>query len=528
MRERKRDWPVTVYKFWARPIGEVPEELWSLAHGINNLWNALLEARVVARDRAAAVNDKEEKKAMWKSFWVEAREHVRSARLNWEIKEEVFDRFIAMGRRAAKERLDMKPHHRLRRVMIPHRFTGGGIPVARIFNQNSTAKRLKIRPVPPSAYRNNDRASTRERLTHGVFGLTDSAKIEFETIMHRAIPAEAILKKSLWVGEFERSLPQSQRWTWSLQLVCEIPEKLYCRKPPDMDRPSCGLDLGWRVILGGEYLRIGMIVDSVGRVIELRLPLNMRRKRDEGKQDWVSSLHDLIAFDSKIDLELEGAKTKLVEILLETPAGFDKMRQNGLHKLLRETKDQRVINVLTEWDKHNSRLCAIRAHVRRRIRRRKSWLYQNLAAWLAARYRTILLEGNFSLKLLSIRSESPVLRTAAKYRQWAGLGELRTVIKNAARKYGSEIIESETFNMTRRCFVCSAVHIGDKAELYLECPNGHRWDQDVNAACNLLLSQSGEDAARGEELRKLLDKNPDNGLDIPANLKAVVVAGSFQ
>lgn len=523
MRKRKRDWPVIVYKFWVRPIGDIPQELWKLAHGMNDLWNTLVEKRSMARDGAAGVEDKETKREIWKSFWAEAAKHVGKADLNWEIKGEVLDRFTAASRRTLKDHSELKPRHGLRRVMIPHRFTDGGIPVARVFDPGSTAKRLKIRPVPVHAYHNNTRASARERLTSGVFGLTDSAKIDFETILHRPIPAGSILKKSLWVGEFDRSLPQSRRWTWSLHLVCEIPEEEYYHKVAGDERPSCGIDLGWRVMSHREYLRIGMIVDSLGR-----LPLLMARTRDRNKKDWISSLDDLIEIDSRIALKVEAAKSGVVEILAEKPAGFDKVRQGGLRKLLRESKDQALIDALARWDERDRALCAIRATVRGRIRRRKSWLYQNLAAWLVTTYGTINMEGNLALKSTSIRVDDPALRNAAKYRQWAGVGELRIAIKNAARKHGCEIFEVEPFNTTRRCFVCSAEQKGDRSKLYLKCANGHRWDQDLNAACNILFSQIGGDSARKEVLRSVLDKSSENSLNIPANLKAVAVPCSLQ
>ncbi len=528
MRERKRDWPVIVYKFWARPLRDMPEELWSIAHEMNNVWNSLVQLRTVAADQSMTVKEKEQKKAVWNSFWFQARDCIKRSELNWEIKGEIFDRFATASRRATKEQWEMKPHRGLGRIMIPHRFTGGGIPIAKIFDMNSTARRLKIEPVAAEAYRDNGRSSKRERLTHGFFRLTDSAKIEFETILHRRIPEQAILKKSLWVGEFVRSLPPSERWSWSLNLICEIPKEQYCRPDPNIDRPICAIDLGWRVMMGGEYLRIGMIVDSLGRAVELRLPLFMGRKRDENKEGWISSLHDLIAFDSKIDVELEKTKTKVAEILFEKPAGFEKKRQNGLRKLLRETTDQRLVSLLTEWEERNSKLCAIRAGVRGRIRRRKSWLYQNLAAWLAATYSSVIWEGNFSIKLMSERADQPALRNAAKYRQWAGLGELRTAIKNAARKHRCEVVEIEAFDTTRQCSVCSAKHEGSKAKLYLECSNGHRWDQDFNAANNLLLSQVGRDSALAQGLGVILDTSSKNALNIPANLKAVLVPCSFQ
>lgn len=521
MRERKRDWPVIAYKFWARPIGDLPEEFWNVAHRMNDLWNTLIDNRTLAREKSGAVEDKEKQKEIWNSFWNDVGKYVRDSDLSWELKGEILDRFTTASGRAIKEHLELKRHYGLHRVTLPHRFTGGGIPIARIFKFDSTAKRLKIRPVPAHAYHNNARARTRQRLTRGLYGLGDSAKIEFETILHRRIPQGAVLKKSYWVGQFNRSLPESKRWTWSLQLLCEVPTSEYVReRAGGDDRPSCGLDLGWRIMSHGEYLRIGMIVDSLGCAIELRLPLGMQRKRDQNKRDWIASLHDLIALDSKIGKEVDAAKAKATEMLADRPPGFDKMRQSGLRKLLRESTHQGLIETLSEWDERDRKLGRIRAVVWGKMRRRKTWLYQNFAAWLVSTYGTVILEGNVSLKEISMRSEPGALKNAAKYRQWAGLGELRIAIKNAAKKYGCEVIEAESFNTTRRCFICSAEHKGDKAKLYLECSKGHRWDQDINAARNLLKSQFN--ALREQELRKdgIGNKLP---VEIPENLKMVVV-----
>ena len=526
MRERKRDWPVIVYKFWARPLGDIPQELWNIAHEMNNVWNSLVQLRTVAADQSMTVKEKEQKKAVWNSFWLQARDCTKASQLNWDIKGDLFDRFASASRRATKEQLPMMPHYGLRRIMIPQRFTGGGIPAAKIFKMDATARRLKIEPIPPEAYRDNRRASKRKRLSRGTFRLTKSINLEFEIIFHRALPTEAMLKKAMWVGEFIRSLPPSRRWSWSLHLVCEIPPEVYCRKPTKPGRPVCAIDLGWRVMLGGEYLRIGMVVDSLGRAVELRLPLHMRRKRDENKEGWIASLHELIAFDSKIDLELEDAKAKVAGLLLEKPAGFEKMRQNGLRKLLRETTDQSVISVLKDWEERNQKLSSIRATVRQRIKRRKSWLYKNVAVWLTTTYGRVVLEGNFPLKFMSRRSDNPVFRSAARYREWAGVGELRRSIVYAARRYGSEIVEAETFGTTRQCFFCSADHEGEKLELYLECPNGHRWDQDINAAQNILASLFKNDHQQHSSSE--MEKGTDCSLEIPTQLREAVVPCSIE
>lgn len=523
MRERKRDWPVIVYKFWARPINEIPQELWNLAHAINDLWNLLVEKCTVARDRAGAVESKELKKEIWNSFWIEARKHVRAADLNWEMKGEILDRFTSASRRAVKEHTELQMHRGIRRVMIPHRFTGGGIPVAKIFNVRSTSKRLKVEPVSDDAYRDNSRASIRRRLTRGVFGLGTAAQIEFETILHRRISTNAMLKKALWVGEFDRSLPESRRWSWSLQLVCEIPDEDYFRKAPVEHRPCCGIDFGWRLMSEGDYLRIGMIVDTLGRAIELRLPLSMERRRDRKKKDWVSSLKGLLALDSKIDLELEAAKSQLAQNLSEKPPGFEKMRQGGLLKLLRESKDPKVMEVLSVWSQRNTELCGIRANIRGRMLRRKSWLYQNLAAWIASTYQCVMMKRDTPVKTMSMRIKDHTFRESAKYRQWAALGELRAAIKHAVRRSGGEVFEIDPYNTTRSCYICSAEYIGSKKTLYLECLNGHRWDQDVNAAMNILSSHLGAASKEAEELRKTFISRSRSYPDIPENVKSVAV-----
>jgi hypothetical protein len=41
MRKRKRDWPITVYKFWARLL-QLPQSMWDIANAMETLWNALV------------------------------------------------------------------------------------------------------------------------------------------------------------------------------------------------------------------------------------------------------------------------------------------------------------------------------------------------------------------------------------------------------------------------------------------------------------------------------------------------------
>jgi hypothetical protein len=525
-RPRKRDWPHAVYKFWVRPLGELPEQLWTQARDMNQLWNELLELRQRAQQEAGALRG-DEKKERWIRFNIDAKALVKASPINWECKSAVFDRFNAAARRTAKEHTDLRFRGGIRKINIPHRYTGGGMEIERLLSTASTAKRLRVRPIKSDAYTDSRRATTRQRLTRGVFGLANGIQFEFEIILHRPIPGGAIVKQASWCGIFDRNLPVHRRWSWALQLVCEVPPERYvtCLSPDT--RGTCAIDLGWRVMGNSEYLRIGMLVDDSGRVFELRLPLYMGRRRDAEKKDYYSSFLDTLTLDEKIGAEVQVTKDAVQKLLDAKPAGFDKMRQRGLRNLIPEA-DGKLKNILEVWDATDKKLCAIKATVVGRMKRRKSWLYQNLAAWLTRSYKTIAWKGDLSFKELAQNTPTPALKHAAKYRQWAGLGELRTLIKNAAGHNCTELVASAADYNSVHCSHCGAASEGDRAKLWMECPNGHRWDQDINAARNLLFSQTTAHSEQNTYLQKRPNRESINEIEIPAVLKGVAVRSSTQ
>src|SRR6185295_6729166 len=64
MRRRKRpEYRVRVYKYWARPLGEIPEAFWQLAHKMREAWNALAEARAKTAEGASSLPKDEQKRA---------------------------------------------------------------------------------------------------------------------------------------------------------------------------------------------------------------------------------------------------------------------------------------------------------------------------------------------------------------------------------------------------------------------------------------------------------------------------------
>lgn len=525
-RKRLRpDHQLTVFKFWAKPTAQIPQALWDKAKAMRDIWNSLIVMREETQKKAKSLEG-EEKKALWMQFQLDCRKFMKNSGLDWEAQGEILDRFQSASRRAIKYKQNLRQEHGLKKIMIPHRFTGGGVPVDKLFAAYGRTWRVKIDPVSETAYLSNNRDYLRDRWTQGIFGIDKDTVIPFESIIHRQIPQDAIIKKVMWCGVFDRNLHPKSRWEWSIQIVCE-------QAPPQISREDslvCGLDLGWRIMAEGTYIRIGMIVDSAGRHIELRLPMvgtgtrSIRRSHVYSQYQDFASLSEL---DLKIDNAVENCKAQLRELLPpEKTTHLTQMRQSGVRKILRELQESgeygEVQAALKKWEEEDARLRLIKATVQGRLIGRKQWLYQNLASWLTKTYRVIVWEMELGLKKMAEKKNKPYAITAAsKYRQWASISNLRFWIKNAVRKNGCCLLDGEAAYTTLTCWECGEMAEENTGALFLECLNGHKHDQDQRAAKNLLSQASGLLEQNGNLRDFELDITKT--LDIPAVLKKVAV-----
>ena len=503
-RKRLRpDHTLIVYKFWAKPSAKLPQAFWDKAKAMRDTWNSLVVMREETQEKAKTLEG-EEKKSLWADFQPDCRKLMKKSGLDWEAQGELLDRFQAASRRAIKYKQTLRQKHGLKKIMIPHRFTGGGEPVNILFTTSGQAWRVKIDPVSETAYLSNNRDYLRDRWTRGIFGIDKDTIISFETIIHRPIPQDSIVKKVIWCGSFNRNLHPQNRWQWSIQIVVE-------QAPIQVERDdsmACGIDLGWRIMAEGSYLRIGMISDSVGRNIELRLPLVGTGTRSTRRSHTYSQYQDftgLLELDSKIGNAVEHCKAKLRELLpVEKTAHLTQVRQFGLRKILRELQesgeDTEAQSYLEKWEEEDARLRLIKATVQGRLIGRRQWLYQNLACWLTKTYRVVVWEGELELKVMAEQKDkSQALAAASRYRQWASISNLRSLIKNAAQKNGCTLTDGETAYSTLTCWECGEAIEKNTGALFLICPQGHRHDQDVQAAKNL-LNQAHIPQTRAESL----------------------------
>lgn len=572
MRKRIReDWLIRVYKYSARPIGDLPQELWDQAKAMNRLWNALVEVRELAlieiadlykqekdaEERGAAdeiADYKRQRAERWKLLDKELRDKTAGREFKsicgWEAREAILDRFRTAAREAIKRGGTLKPKRGpLDYISIPHRFTAGGVDVASIFNNRGS--RINIIPLDGDVYADQSWQRRLARETPGTFGVGVDSKtlIRYRVVLHRPLPPESVVKSVRWCGVKH----PTRGWVWTLQFTLELPpgkqEDNGCLREI---KPAAGLDLGWRKFQ--DYLRIGVLYTTAGQSIELRLPLtntsnkSMRRLNawisrvgGEGAKMLPTTLEDIWALQRQSDERLDAVKETIrscglkPEMLVEDVQGIlthlVKVRAGGLVRLMRSLDPvanggngngahnpaQKARMALDGWFEEHERARAMINDTRDRLLRRRRSLYENIGVWLRDTFNYIVWEDKLDLKQMaseaataSLDSDDAALKLGAKYRQWASISELRSIIVRGAND--GWLVKGVAGWTTVECDVCGA-SCEPTSRLIVICPEGHKQDQDVRAARNL-LNQLSSDA--------IVDKGK-NRVAIPAHLANVIV-----
>ncbi|MBI4468381.1 MAG: hypothetical protein HY650_03560 [Acidobacteria bacterium] len=548
-RTSRQGWPVLAYKFWIQPA-RIPQQVWDTARETHSLWNQLVELTNTTygqlKTREPGLS-KEERAAIYADLDRNQRRLVAESKLNWEGREFIFERFNAAMERwvrsAAKtgsfsEGGFPKKRTRLDKIAIRHRYSHGGVPLSRLLRPRprKSVWRFWLRPVPYHAYSHPGRAHKRLCYSEGFFGI-DGVRIPFRAMIHRRVPAEAIIKNVILIGRHSRQFS----WEWAFALVCVTPPR-----PASTPRTGrfCGLDLGWRKF--DTYLRIGMLVDNAGNVIELRLPLSTSNRRARDFNSWIElaghprakriyetweEIQEATAAAEK-SMEMVKAQVAAMGESLEFPeeirnhiSQVTEMRQRGLVHLLRALQEARIgqdlQDLIMTWkvleDKARRRIHSARV----RFARKRHWLYQNLAAWMAENYDVISWEEELDIKeMLQKRGRAEALERADRYRQIAAIGEFRAILRRQVTKHHSVLMDGLAAYSTIRCFTCGAQTEGS-AELRLQCPEGHTFDQDENAA-RWFLSEVSRDVLSEFILRKE-PVSQEQRIEIPTVLHSVLV-----
>jgi len=162
-------------------------------------------------------------------------------------------------------------------------------------------------------------------------------------------------------------------------------------------------------------------------------------------------------------------------------------------KTCRFNDDQIGFETMEAWRYHDFHLWAWECNQRKGALRRRKNVYQCFAKQMAERFGTIVIE-EFNLRSMARKQaaekDKPENEKARSNRQLASVSELRLALIQAFQRAGSVVL-IPAYNTTRECYVCGIVETFDaEMELRHTCSNGHNWDQDENAARNLLTRWS--------------------------------------
>jgi hypothetical protein len=501
MRTRKRtDTRLRCYKYhcWLKSQVDalLPVPIYNATKRQQALWNQLVteqdrryqawrEAHPATASEAEPAKTANPDKAFWADFDEWARQAVADSGLNWEMGPEILDRYYSACKRLRSGGGAPRTQCRLDHFSLSHRYTGGGLPVERLSGERQ--RRFRILFPDSAAYTDNCRQNRRERLASAWFEIDDEI-IGLNVILHRAIPASAIVKRVALAG-----WKQSPAAHWQLSLLFSVEEPL----APEHHSPNTvGVEVGWRKI-NEDRLRVCVIWDGSLHE-EVALPLRYYSK-DLGEV----SLDRKREIQTMRDRLLDQCKSHVRKCLAPLPPGFDQMRNSGLIRLLHELTDTgrspESLEHLVRWRRDHDQLTRKILLIENRLIGRRRHIYGEFAARLVRRFGIIHTE-KLNLKSLAKKpqgaapgSNQYALEAAAERRRYAACGELLAAIRNAASRTGRIMKEIPAAHTTSTCAKCGK---GFEAGVALEgrCQSGHISDQDWNAAENIYANRPGSDA----------------------------------
>lgn len=253
---------------------------------------------------------------------------------------------------------------------------------------------------------------------------------------------------------------------------------------------SVGVDLGWRVI--GNEIRVCAWVGDDGRHGELRLTANhieavRRAERIRGHRDrhfnavcrwlrrWMKhNEHPEWLDDATATMSQWRAPQRLFDLT---------------YQWARFPGDEQIVSLLMLWRQKERHLRTYEAEQRQQGLDRRTDLYRCFAKRLAAEYDIAVLE-DFDLRRVANRSDKDdaQVEIARSNRQLACVSELRSAIVNAFLRCGGyqKVPAAGTTQTCAKTKTPEPFDAAPKIEHACGCGCGMTWDQDLNAAKNIL------------------------------------------
>lgn len=379
----------------------------------------------------------------------------------------------------------------------------GGMSADELFSNADT--RLQIDPVDPRAWDDETPRGERRRLSRTRLRLRIGSEgrtpvwSEWDVIMHRPLPEGAVIKRA-WC----KRRKVGTRYKWDLQLTLDLGEQ----EGVEHEAPGtvAGIDIGWRRREDG--LRIAYVATDSDhhellldneRLAEFDVPRQLRATRQKEFDAFRGLLVDWIEGDLDLPAWFLGELSHL-----EQWRSPNRMR-DFVWRWSRErfAGDEDVFELADVWRRQDRHLLQWEEGHRDRVLKRRRETCRLWAKKLCARFATIVIE-DVDLSQLARRAqpedvdEAPA--EARRLRTVAALSEFVSALEMMAPKVGTEIVRAPAEYTTIACHVCGEQCEWDAAAaLWHTCEHcGAEWDQDHNAARNLLKIHEGNFAAAAE------------------------------
>lgn len=367
-----------------------------------------------------------------------------------------------------------------------------GMTVDQLFS--GVDPRIQVRAVPEEAWmmpRGERRRQTRTEVKLRIG--SDGRKpvwATFPMALHRPLPKDSVIKLA-WIHRIKIA----HQWVYRFQISAE--SKSFVR-PNRIDSGAIGIDIGWRRRAGLSVMRMAFGADEEGRSYDVHLP-----------PDHTDKLAHVDSLEAIRGRHFKEVMDYLKEWLATNPALPDWWIAKAPHitswrssvrlekfvwywRSRRFAADADVFGFLDTWRKKERHLHEWSDNERDKTLARRKEYYRVLAATLARRYSHLVIE-KFNLRKMARapeleEGESWMSEKARFSRFRAAPNEFRQALRAAASKYGSQIIEVPAERTTLMCHLCGHdVPWDTSAPVEHKCEGcGAKWDQDHNAAINIL------------------------------------------
>lgn len=328
----------------------------------------------------------------------------------------------------------------------------------------------------------------------------------FPIMLSRPIPEGYRIKN---VRIIRRAFANVERWLAHVvisrpDVVVDVPAL------PEKEMRQVGVDVGWRQLPNGS-IRVAHAVGDDGQNHELRLPAAWREKveharslrsiRDKNLDEAKARIAEWIeergaAWNAQLAIDGKPGLPEAAHVRLWRRAGRVKQFLTAYGALL--TDERR--GYLEAWHKQDLHLWQWEVFELRRCDNQRREMFRLFAKEIASRYDVVRLE-RFDLRVFAQRGDpedgaTTDRRQTSANRVLANVSGFRTVLESAVASQGGRVVKLDAAWTTKTCAWCGHVDEWDAGQsLNHTCSScGRSWDQDANAARNLLRAELPEGA----------------------------------